>query len=116
VWYVREGKKSGILSLEDLMYFGNGEVPAMEIEKLDNCAETRLAQPPNGMESEWKNQYNCLSPMKTSEVTPEERLAIAEQELAIAQQRLEYEKQRFEAQTERMEGVIRRVQYLDYGS
>jgi hypothetical protein len=52
-----------------------------------------------------ENQYDCLTPMKPPEVSPEERLDIAEQ-------RLEYEKQRFAAQTERMERVIRRVQYL----
>jgi hypothetical protein len=55
-----------------------------------------------------ENHYDCLTPMKPPEVSPEERLDIAEQ-------RLEYEKQRFEAQTERMERVIRRVQYLVWG-
>jgi hypothetical protein len=63
------------------MYFANGEVSAMESEKPDNCAETRLAQPPNGMESEGENQYNCFTPVKTLEaqtgpLTPEEKLAI----------------------------------------
>jgi hypothetical protein len=47
-------KKFRDFSLGALMYFANGEVPAIESEKPDNCAETRLAQPPNGMESEEK--------------------------------------------------------------
>jgi hypothetical protein len=33
------------------MYFANGEVPAMESKKPDNCAETRLALPPNAMDA-----------------------------------------------------------------
>jgi hypothetical protein len=49
-------KNSGILSLKD--FVGGGEVPAIEIEKSDNCAETRLTQ--LQMRSEAKRKTNTV--------------------------------------------------------